>query len=132
KLRALWALHAADGAPPDFLVQQLRHECEYVRAWAIQFLVEDKHPSELARSEFARLARDDPSAFVRLYLASALQRVPTRERWPIAARLLAHQEDIAGHDLPVMIWYAIEPAVAEEPERWLALARDCKIPLVRR
>ena len=110
----------------------MRHQSEYVRDWAIQFLVEDKHPSEAARGEFARMAKDDPSAFVRLYLASALQRMPADERWPIAAGLLTHDEDAADHDLPLMIWYGIEPAVAEEPDRWLSLASDCKIGLVRR
>ena len=128
KLRAFWALHVTDGTTTDFLVAQLRHESEYVRAWAIQFLVEDKHPSDAARSEFARLAKDDPSAFVRLYLASALQRMPPRERWPIAAGLLAHDEDVADHDLPLMIWYGIEPAVAEEPDRWLAVGPRLQDP----
>ncbi len=132
KLRALWALHATEGTPADFLIAQLRHESEYVRAWAIQFLVEDKHPSEAARGEFARMAKEDRSPFVRLYLASALQRVPASERWPIAAGLVAHEEDSADHDVPLMIWYGIEPAVAEEPDRWLSLASDCKIGLLRR
>ena len=132
KLRALWALHVTGGAAPEFLLAQLRHESEYVRAWAIQFLVEDKNPSPAAREEFAGLAKDDPSPFVRLYLASALQRMPVDERWPIAAALAAHGEDAGDHNLPLMIWYGIEPLVAADPPSGLELAGRCQIPLIRR
>ncbi|HEV2970466.1 MAG TPA: PVC-type heme-binding CxxCH protein [Pirellulales bacterium] len=132
KLRALWALHVTDGLMPAFLVEQLHHESEYIRAWAIQFLVEDKHPSAAACGEFARMARKDSSAFVRLYLAAALQRMPVDQRWPIAAGLAAHGEDAGDHDLPLMIWYGIEPAIAADPKLGLELVRQCRISLVRR
>lgn len=66
----------------------------------------------------------------RLNLASALQRMPHAERWPILEALLAHEEDAKDHNLPQMYWYAVEPLVAAEPERALALAEKSKIPLV--
>jgi putative membrane-bound dehydrogenase-like protein len=132
KLRALWALHVTGGTTAEFLLAQLRHESEYVRAWAIQFLVEDKHSSQEARDEFARLAKEDPSPFVRLNLASALQRMAVSERWPIAAALAGHGEDAGDHNLPLMIWYGIEPLVAADPSRGLELAERCQIPLLRR
>ncbi len=132
KLRALWALHVTGGATPEFLLAQMRHESEYVRGWAIQFLVEDRQPAQAARDEFARMAKNDPSSFVRLYLASALQRMPVEERWPIAVGLVGHPEDASDHNLPLMIWYAIEPAVAADPQAGLELAAHCQIPLVRR
>jgi putative membrane-bound dehydrogenase-like protein len=132
KLRTLWALHVTEGLTPAFLIAQLHHESEYIRAWAIQFLVEDKRPPAAACAEFARMGQKDPSAFVRLYLAAALQRMPVDQRWPIAAGLMAHGEDAGDHDLPLMIWYGIEPAIAADPELGLELARQCRISLVRR
>ena len=58
---------------------------EYVRAWAIQLVARSRR-AESCRSllpHFAAMAKDDPSPVVRLYLASALQRVPLDERWDI-------------------------------------------------
>ncbi|HKD35506.1 MAG TPA: dehydrogenase, partial [Pirellulales bacterium] len=132
KLRVFWALHVTGGATPEFLLAQLQHESEYVRAWAIQFLVEDKQPSKSARHEFARLAESDPSPFVRLYLASALQRMPIEERWRIALGLVAHAEDASDHNLPLMIWYGMEPAVAANPKTALEFAACCEIPIISR
>ncbi|HEY2146696.1 MAG TPA: dehydrogenase, partial [Pirellulales bacterium] len=132
KLRALWALHVTGGATPEFLLAQLRHESEYVRGWAIQFLVEDRQPSQAARDEFARMASRDPSAFVRLNLSSALQRMPVDERWAIAGGLVGHGDDASDHDLPLMIWYGIEPTVAANPQAALEFVAQCQIPLIRR
>jgi putative membrane-bound dehydrogenase-like protein len=132
KLRALWALHVTGGATPEFLLAELRHESEFVRSWAIQFLVEDKQASQAVIDELTRMATIDQSAFVRLYLASALQRMPVDERWGIAAGLVRHGEDDSDHNLPLMIWYGIEPAVAAEPQAALELVVRCQIPLIRR
>lgn len=132
KLRALWALHATEGTPPEFLLAALRHESEYVRGWAIQFLAEDKRPSEATCRESARLAKEDPSPFVRLNLASALQRMPVDERFPIAAGLISHGDDAADHNLPLVIWYGIEPLVAADPTAGLQLAQRSEIAILRR
>ena len=59
---------------------------------------------------------------VRLYLASALQRLPLENRWDILAGLVGHAEDAADHNLPLMYWYAAEPLAAVDASRaaWLA------------
>jgi len=105
---------------------------EYVRAWAIQFLCEDGEPSADALSKFAESAKGDPSQVVRLYLASALQRLPPKDGWAIAEGLLGHAEDAADANLPLMVWYGIEPLVAADPARATRLAVESRIPLVRR
>ncbi len=132
KLRALWALHVTGNADENFLLRQLLHCSENIRAWAIRLLCEDNAPSQAVRSEFARLAKDDPSACVRLSLASALQRMPLDQRWAIAGPLAAHSEDAADPSLPLMIWYGIEPAVGKDPQAGLQLALECKLAKVRR
>jgi putative membrane-bound dehydrogenase-like protein len=128
KLRALWALHVTDGLTSQDLVELLAHDSEYVRSWAVHLLVQDRAPSDQAIEQFARLARQDSSALVRLYLASALQRLPAEKRWGVVTGLLARDEDAADHNLPLMIWYGAEPVVALDMPRALELAFGSKIP----
>lgn len=131
KLRALWALYASGGTSKDFLRQQLTHANEYVRAWAIQLLVDDQPPSEAAIERFAALAKEDESPLVRLHLASALQRLPLEDRWAVVEGLISHGEDADDANLPLMIWYGVEPLVPADKARAVGLIAKCKIPLVR-
>ena len=130
RLRALWALHVTGGLPPARLLELLAHPEPYLRAWAIQLLCEDRSPGSAALARFAELARDDPSPIVRLYLAAALQRLPPAARWPLARPLVARTEDAADHNIPKMLWFALEPLVATDPARALELARTAHLPLV--
>jgi hypothetical protein len=77
------------------------------------------------------MAEKDPSPFVRLYLASAAQRLEPNDRWALAERLAMHDEDAADQNLPLMYWYALEPLVLEDQQRALALAARTKIPTLR-
>jgi putative membrane-bound dehydrogenase-like protein len=128
KLRALWALHVTKGLTERDLADLLGHDSEYVRSWAIQLLLEEGPPSDDVLRVFARMARQDDSALVRLYLASGLQRVPAGARWDTLAGLYAHDEDAADQNLPLMVWYAAEPAVEGDMWRALELAGGSKLP----
>src|SRR5690606_25230767 len=81
KLRALWALHVTNGISERQALDLLDHTEEYVRGWAIQLIAEGKDVAADARRRFESLAKRDTSALVRLYLASALQRMAPNERW---------------------------------------------------
>ena len=131
QLRALWTLHATGGLDEAFLLQQLGHASEYIRAWSIQLLCESKRPPAAAVQQFATMAVRDTSPFVRLYLASALQRLPHADRWAIATGLAGHAEDADDANLPLMTWYGIEPLVKTDLPRSLKLAGEAKIPLLR-
>lgn len=132
KLRALWALHGIGKLDTGFLLEQLGHESEYVRSWAIRLLCENGGPPAAALNEFCDLAVSDGSPFVRLYLAVALQRLPPSDRWPIADALMQHAEDAADPNLPLMIWYGIEPLVNEDLARFVGLAGTTRLPLMAR
>ena len=132
KLRALWALHTIGGLDDAFLIAQLQHASEHVRTWAIQLLCEDRDPPAQALSQFQHLAARGDSALVRLHLASALQRLSPGQRWPLAEALAARADDAADANLPLMIWYGVEPLVLDSLPRFIALAGNAKIPLVRR
>lgn len=131
RLRSLWTLHACGALTEPLTRKLLSDEEEHVRAWAIQFELEDKAASDAVIKRMEEMAADDPSAVVRLYLSSALQRLPNKSRWGIAAALAARAEDIDDHNLPLMIWYGTEPLVAEDSNRAIELALQTKIPLLR-
>jgi putative membrane-bound dehydrogenase-like protein len=130
QLRALLALHVTGGLNPADLLKLADHPSEYVRWWAVQLLVEDKHPARAVLEKFASLARDK-SAMVRLSLVSAMQRIPLQDRWNIAEALVQHEEDAKDQNLPLMLWYAIEPMVPGNSVPAIRLAAKCKIPVVR-
>jgi hypothetical protein len=131
QLRALWALHATGAANHELLVKLLDHPSEHMRWWAIQLLVEDRKVPPAVLSRFLQMAKADPSLMVRLALASALQRLPIQDRWDIVTALASHEEDANDQNLPLMVWYAIEPMVPADYERSVQLMAKTKIPLVR-
>ena len=137
QLRAMWTLHSLDWLTLGNCLDQLNSPNEYVRSWAIQLMTERclKSFTQLSGPAYRRyteLARQDPSPVVRLYLASTLQKIPPRQRWSIAAGLLLHAEDADDHNLPLMIWYGIEPLVTSDIKQALAMSDTSKIPLLKR
>ncbi len=130
KLRSLWALHVTDGVNRNQLTRLLDHEDAHIRAWAIQLLCEDFNPGRAALRRFETMAAEDPSPVVRLYLASALQRVPEANVWKIAEGLLSHEGDADDHNLPKMIWFGVEPHVEGSANVALEHAVESEIPLV--
>ena len=132
RLRALWGLHVTGGWTPAALTGLLADEDEYVRAWAVQLLCEDRAPPAAAVAAFARMAREDRSPVVRLYLASALQRLGDAARWQIAEALMARGEDAADPNLPTLLWLGVEPLVARDPAFALERAARSEIPAIAR
>ncbi len=127
RLRALWALHVTGSLDEAQLLDFLRHDDEYVRAFSIQFLCEDKEASAAVFSHFAELAKSDPSPVVRLYLAAALQRIEHDQRWPILTNLAQHSEDADDNNIPRMLWFALEPMVPLQPDKSLDLVTKGKL-----
>ena len=130
KLGALWTLFSCGAMDKAALVTQLGNEDARVRGWAVRLLAEDG-VIDAAAEKFIEMARSETSPVVRRELASLLQRTSSGERWEIAMGLLSHAEDVIDHNLPLLIWYGMEPLVMEDPARALELATSSKIPLVR-
>lgn len=131
QLRALWGLHVTQSLEASQLLSILDHSDDYIRAWAVQLLCEDRNPPPAALLKFAGMAVSETSPVVRLYLAAALQRLPRKARWPIARALARHAEDNDDHNLPKMIWFGLEPLVAESPKRALNLAAESRMSWVQ-
>ncbi|HEY6168464.1 MAG TPA: PVC-type heme-binding CxxCH protein, partial [Verrucomicrobiae bacterium] len=130
RLRCLWSLYTSG---PHFgsgvFAEHKASRDEWVRAWAIQLLSNDQGMlGKLAVEQLVPMARSDKSPVVRLYLASAAQRLPVEQRWDILAGLVSHAEDATDHNLPLMAWYAGEPLVNADLNRALDLALAAKLP----
>ncbi|WP_437193226.1 PVC-type heme-binding CxxCH protein [Planctomicrobium sp. SH527] len=126
-LRRIWLLQSCGQfstlSDPE-IANLLLNTSPYVRSWTIRGLVEVPPDADLSASreqQFVELARNDPSPVVRLAIAAAAQRIPVQSRWQIIQQLLTHQEDANDHNLPLMIWYAMEPLAEVDPQRALAL-----------
>jgi hypothetical protein len=130
-LRAMWALQVTGGFTEALAQRMLGHADPAVRGWSVQLACEERKPSGALRTRFAELAKDDPSPVVRLYLASAAGRLPLDQRGPILEPLLGRAEDATDHNLPLMIWYAVEPLAGADPKAGALLAAKSKIPRVR-
>jgi putative membrane-bound dehydrogenase-like protein len=79
--------------------------------WGIRLLADQPEITEqlkgfIRRAPNAHLGMDD------LAWASLLQRLPLEDRWPLLAKIHVGHE----RSLDLLCWYAIEPAVAANPE----------------
>ena len=123
RLRAMWALHVTGGLRDEDVGNScLDMPMPYVRGWAMQLALESKAPSAAFLAKLAVLAEKDASPVVRLYIASALQRMDLELRPSILKGLLTHGEDADDHNLPLMYWYAAEPLAAKDPKGAYELA----------
>ncbi len=148
QLRGLWALGVADEMTWDIVNRGLANHRASVRAWTIQLtqgsrrfgfgtfrsgpIPREPQPPQpnpyVAR--LIELAKDDPSPLVRLYIASNAQQRSPEQRWPIVRNLISHSEDAADPNLPLMIWYAMEPLAELDANRALHLANHSEIPIL--
>src|SRR5262249_35171671 len=102
------------------------------RSWAVRLLCDGHEPSAAARAAFLRLAVNQPSGLVRLYLASVLQRFKHEDRFALAGALAMHGADRDDRAIPLVLWYGIEPAIPKHPYQAVALAEMSGIPRLRR
>jgi putative membrane-bound dehydrogenase-like protein len=148
RLRALWTAYTIGAADEQWLRSLLRDGNEHVRAWAVRLLAdawpmdslvsqrpagsEKVAPAPATLKEFIRMAREDPSALVRLALASTLQRLPVKDRPALARGLVARAADATDHNLPLLIWYGLIPVADTQPDALAELANACELPTTRR
>jgi len=133
--RAITTLSAMDLTDEHLLRSHLSHADEHIRSWAIR-LISDHWPiddvfgpnflSEQSQSRvaneylkwkavFCEMATSDPSALVRLTLASTIQRLPVNHRCALASSLMSRGEDAQDHNLPLLVWYGLIPVADADP-----------------
>lgn len=127
-LRALWTLHVTERLDAAALASMLQHSVDAVRAWGVQLATERAVAPRLSTDQLARLAESDPSALVRLAIASAVPTLPPSARWPVVTALAAHAEDAADRFLPRMIWFGLAGVVRDDIDRAVKLAATTPLP----
>lgn len=132
RLRALWALQAIGAADTGFLLKLLQDRDESIQAWAVRLLTDRLPVADSITDRLQSLAKSSRSPRVRLALASALQRLDSNDRWDLAAALAGHGEDAQDANLPLMIWYGMEPLATVDAARFATLLSQARIPTVQR
>lgn len=131
----LFTLHAIGAAEVDSLLDAASvaaGERDEVRAAAVRLATDQLPVPDRVAEQLARQSEVEPSPFVRLHLASAMQRLEGEPRWRIAEALAKRGEDANDHNVPLMIWYGLEPLVPTDIDRSIRLAETTPIPLLRR
>lgn len=131
RLRGLWALHAIGADKPELLEKLLSDSDEVVRAWSVRLIGQDPARTEALAGAILKLATSEPTGWVRLELASYLQRISGEARWQLATALAGRAEDAADIRVQQMIWFGLEPLVITDAARSLKLATSTKHSLLQ-
>lgn len=130
RLRGLWTSHALLPTSGIRWTEVFADPDDFVRAWGIQFAAEDGSPAPEVQESLQQLAIHDPSPLVRLYLASAAQRLSDAAAWPLMEALASHAEDRTDRNLPPLLWTAIARRMPAGTSRALELARSTPLEVL--
>ena len=126
----------------DKLLEYLADADPHVRATAVRYLLDGysidtitgplPHFQQCADpvllDALTDRARHEDSVFVRLVLASSLQRIAPKEREGLVIALLSHAGDAGDAALPAMVWYGIIPLGQADPAAMVRIAKACQWP----
>ena len=129
-LRAIWTLHATQHLADSQLADLAKNPDEILRAWSIQLATEQASKTRLPAPTLVHLAKTDPSAAVRLALASAMPQVNKETAWEIGSALAAHPQDADDRFLPKMIWCGLGRIASDDLNRALEIAKTTPLPSV--
>ncbi len=128
RIRAFLTLKVTNLLSDQDIKSALDDESEYLRAWGVRLAAESDGAVWAKRLQ--DLAKSDPSALVRVYIASSMAGLPAEDRWPIAQALAQHVEDRGDHNIPLMLWYGINDITADHPVEAVALLQQAKFPVI--
>ncbi len=125
-------MYALGAAPESILIEQLDQPDEHLRAWGVRLLIDGQTPSGNVAQRLAVRAETESSGLVLLYMAAALQKLDLQvaRRWPLA-RALVQKSDLADDPVfPLMLWYGLEPLLAEDPNLAVLATTVNRLPLI--
>lgn len=123
-LEALWALNLSGGFDQEAALKGLLHRDPYVRMWTVRLSGEQKQVSTHVAKALAGLAQREMVAEVRSQLASTSRRLDGQHAIPILENLLKYHDDSADPDIPLQIWWGLEPHAVTHIEQLLTLFRQ--------
>jgi len=118
RLRAMWARWTCGLLDNVDLMNLAQDDDELVRGFAVMFMAEQPQlQSPEGWQMMAELAARETSPVTKRYLACALQRCPVEHGWAIADAMVRNANDGDDRNLRYLMWYGIEPLVANDPAR---------------
>lgn len=127
KLRALWMLNSLKPLTEEFLLKLLEDAEPAMRTWAVRLLMDGDAVSQPAVAKLQVMASREQSPLVRLYLASALHKIPLNARGELALALAKRTEDANDHNQPLMIWHGAEPLASARADFAVRLALESRM-----
>ncbi len=142
RLAGYWIAHSTGIPSLGMLIPRaLDDNDEHVRAWGVQLVTETPSKTQFPASvrTLLRLAKNDPSPVVRLYLASAIQRLaddgswekdqrPDETAWQIIESLSQHGEDRDDRNIPHLLWHGLAPFMRSNVDRAFLIADYTFLP----
>jgi putative membrane-bound dehydrogenase-like protein len=108
-LEALWALYVSGGWSDRDFDQLHDHPNEYVRAWAVRVLGDDKQAlSGFVLPRLEEMARSETSPAVVAQIACTAKRLPPEQCYELVASLVDNRLVNDDPQLPLLIWWAME------------------------
>ena len=126
-LEALWALYLSGGLDESVAIKTLGHANAQVRLWTVRLVCDEKQVSSAIASQLIDLASKETDLEVRNQLACSARRLPARDDLAIVRKLLERSEDAADSRIPLLLWWAIEAKVAEDPSAVVAMFNDASV-----
>lgn len=123
-LDAFWAAVACRGFDEAFAAKALRHPNPAVRQWAVRIAGEDNIMTSGMREDLVSLAVHEPDPHVRSQIASTAQALSPQPALRVIESLAAHREDEADPHLPLLIWWAVEAQLRNDPAAVLDWLRN--------
>ena len=120
-LQSLWALNASGGFNESVASELLNHPMTDVRAWTVRLLGDNRSVTESTAAHLAKLAAAEPAAVVRAQLACSARRLPADQAMPIVHALMRRPEDVNDRYVPLLLWWAVETKIAQDPRPVLDL-----------
>ncbi len=109
-LEALWSLYTSGGWMERDFDNVGSHSNEYVRAWAIRFLIDDGIIPEQTMAELLRTATTERSPVVLAQLACSARRLDPIPCVNLVDNLLANPVLAEDAQLPLLVWWGMEYA----------------------
>ncbi|HEX8913124.1 MAG TPA: PVC-type heme-binding CxxCH protein [Humisphaera sp.] len=132
RLRAMWTLDAIGLLDREQLAHTaMSADDPHVAGWAVRLMCERPLPEnpQLEGRVWQMVAgHAGQSPVSQLFLAGAAHRLPADYRLLVAHALVTREGNGEDHNLPLMCWYLLESAVAEQPERALNTASVARLP----
>ncbi len=132
-LEALWALYVSGGFTEGCALRALGHRNPDIRAWTVRLLGDDNQMSPPIARRLREMASGEPDVRVRCQLACTARRLPGVSL-DVVERLAVREEDARDPQLPLLLWWALEPRALPERERVLgffASEEAWHVPLIR-